>query len=160
MLSPRVIAKSWPERPVRWIVPFAPGGSTDVFSRFTAERLASPLGQAVVVENIAGASGTIGLGRISRADPDGYTVGTIPNSLLTMSPHTATVKLPYDAMQDFTPIGGIASFHYVISVPTDSRFHSLEDLLEYGKQHPGELMFGTTGVGTGSQLASVLLSRK
>lgn len=160
MLSPQAFAQSWPTHPLRWIVPFAPGGSTDVFSRLTAERLAKLLGQAVVVENVSGASGTIGLMRIARAKPDGYTIGTIPNSLLTMSPHTATTALNYDAMKDFTPIAGVATFQYVVSVAPNSRFKSLAELLEYGRRHPGELMWGTTGVGTGNQLAGVLLSRK
>jgi tripartite-type tricarboxylate transporter receptor subunit TctC len=158
--SAAALAAPWPTKPVRWIVAFAPGGATDVMSRVAAERLQAGLGQAVVVDNVSGAAGVIGTDRLRRAAPDGYTVGTIPNSLLTMSPYVSEQPVPYDPMNDFTPISGLATFQYSIEVLATSKIRTLADLIEIGRKEPGKLTFGTTGVGTGSQLATVLLTQK
>jgi tripartite-type tricarboxylate transporter receptor subunit TctC len=152
--------RTWPERPIKWIVPFAAGGATDVFSRLAAEQLGMALGQPALVENVTGAAGAIGLERMARAAPDGYTLATIPNSLQTMLPYVSEVPLPYDPMKSFTPIGGFAQFQYVFVVSASSPIKTLADLIAVGRAQPGKLTFGTTGAGTGNHLATVLLAQK
>lgn len=150
----------WPQHAIKWIVPFAAGGSTDVFSRLAAEQLSSALGQPVLAENVLGAAGVIALQRLSRAAPDGYTLGTIPNSLQTMLPYVSEVPLPYDPMKSFTPIGGFAQFQYVFVVSAASQIKTLPELIAAGRSQPGKLSFGTTGAGTGNHLATVVLSQQ
>lgn len=151
---------AWPDRPIKWIVPFAAGGATDVLSRLAAEQLSISLGQPVLVENITGAAGVIGLERVAKAAPDGYTLGTNPNSLQTMMPYVADVPLPYDTMKSFTPIGGFAQFQYAFVVSAASRIKTLPELIAVGRAQPGKLTFGTTGNGTGNHLATVLLAQQ
>lgn len=150
---------SWPERPVKWLVPFAAGGATDVLSRLAAEQLSLALGQPVVVENVTGAAGVVGLDRLAKASPDGYTLGTNPNSLQTMMPYVSEAPLPYDTMKSFTPIGGFAQFQYAFVVSASSPIKTLPELIAIGRAQPGKLTFGTTGTGTGNHLATVLLAQ-
>ncbi|MDB5874527.1 MAG: tripartite tricarboxylate transporter substrate binding protein [Ramlibacter sp.] len=157
---PAAYAQSWPSRPIKWLVPFAAGGATDVFSRLAAEQLSTALGQSVVVENVTGAAGVVGLERLARAAPDGYTLGTIPNSLQTMMPHLSEAPLPYDTMKAFTPIGGFASFQYAVVVAAASPIKTMADLIAIGRSQPGKLTFGTTGSGTGNHLATVLMTQQ
>src|SRR5690606_41545354 len=107
VFSPLSVAEEWPSKPIRWIVPFNAGGPTDLISRFVAKEMSDALGQPIVMENILGASGAIGLDRLAKAKPDGYTVGTTANSLQAVSPHI--MKLPYDSINSFTPLGGLRS---------------------------------------------------
>jgi len=151
---------AWPNRPIKWIVPFAAGGATDVFSRLAAEQLSAALGQPVVVENVTGAGGAVGLERLAKAAPDGYTLGTIPNSLQTMMPYVSEVPLPYDTMKSFTPIGGFAQFQYVFVVSSASRIKTFQELVAVGRAQPGKLTFGTTGTGSGNHLATVLVAQQ
>jgi tripartite-type tricarboxylate transporter receptor subunit TctC len=151
---------TWPNRPIKWIVPFAAGGATDVFSRLAAEQLSTALGQPVVVENLTGAAGAVGLERLAKAAPDGYTLGTNPNSLQTMMPYVSESPLPYDTMKSFTPIAGFAQFQYAVVVSSSSPIKTFQDLISVGKSQPGKLTFGTTGTGTGNHLATVLISQQ
>lgn len=160
-MAPGVRAQgAWPDRPIKWLVPFAPGGATDVFSRLAAEQLSTVLGQPVVVENVTGAAGVVGLDRLAKAAPDGYTLGTNPNSLQTMMPYVSEAPLPYDTMKSFTPIGGFAQFQYAFVVSATSKVMTLADLIAIGRAQPGKLTFGTTGTGTGNHLATVLLAQQ
>jgi tripartite-type tricarboxylate transporter receptor subunit TctC len=160
-LTPGLRAQpGWPDRPIKWIVPFAAGGATDVLSRLAAEQLSISLGQPVLVENVTGAAGVIGLERVAKSAPDGYTLGTNPNSLQTMMPYVADVPLPYDTMKSFTPIGGFAQFQYAFVVSAASRIKTLPELIAVGRAQPGKLTFGTTGNGTGNHLATVLLAQQ
>jgi len=153
-------AAAWPHRPIRWLVPFATGGATDIFSRLAAEQLSAALRQPVVVENVTGAAGAVGLDRLARSAPDGYTLGTIPNSLQTMMPYVSESPLPYDTMKSFTPIGGFASFQYALVVSSASPIKSLQELIDIGRTQPGKITFGTTGTGTGNHLATALISER
>ncbi|MGE4336908.1 MAG: Bug family tripartite tricarboxylate transporter substrate binding protein [Pigmentiphaga sp.] len=101
--SPAVDAAPWPDKPVHFIVPFPAGGPTDILSRKIGEQLGNVLGQTVIVENVAGAMGSIGLSRLSRAKPDGYTIGLGAHSTQAIAPHQAA-KPPYDTLTDFEPI--------------------------------------------------------
>ena len=150
--------EAWPSRPITWIVPFPAGGATDVLSRAAAERLAAVLNVQVVVENVPGASGSVGLERLKRAAPDGYTVATSPNSMQSVLPYLASSPLPFNTLKDFTPLAGISSFQYVIDVKADSPYRTLDDLIRKAREAPETVSMGTTGIGSGSHLGGILLA--
>ncbi|MBV7486456.1 tripartite tricarboxylate transporter substrate binding protein [Bordetella sp. BOR01] len=151
-------ADSWPSKPITWIVPFPAGGATDILSRAAAERLSAALNAQVVVENVPGASGAVGLERLKRSAPDGYTVATSPNSMQAVLPYLASSPLPFDTMKDFTPLAGISSFQYVIDVSAASPYKTLDDLIRKAKESPESISLGTTGIGSGSHLGGILLA--
>src|SRR5690606_25425315 len=125
--------------------------------RTAAEKLGEQLGATIVVENVPGASGAVGLERMARAAPDGYTVATSPNSMQAVLPYLASSPLPFNTMEDFTPLAGIASFQYLIDVKADSPYKTLDDLIRAAKEKPESVSMGTTGVGAGSHLGGILL---
>jgi tripartite-type tricarboxylate transporter receptor subunit TctC len=152
---------AWPSvRPIRWIVPFPAGGATDVVSRVAAQQLAQALGQSIVVENITGAAGAVGIERLARSAPDGYTIGTSANSVQAVMPHQSEAPLPFDTIKSFTPLAGIASFQYVFDVAPDSGIKSIGDLIAKARTGAGKVSFGSSGLGTGTHLAGILLAEK
>ncbi|WP_063771663.1 Bug family tripartite tricarboxylate transporter substrate binding protein [Cupriavidus necator] len=154
-------AQAWPSaRPIKWIVPFPAGGATDVISRVAAHQLSQALGQAIAVENVTGAAGAVGMDRIAKSAPDGYTLGTSANSVMTVMPHQSEAALPFDTMSSFTPIAGIASFQYVLDVSPASGIKTVKDLLAKAQTGTGKVTFGSSGLGTGSHLAGILLAEK
>ena len=147
---------AWPERPLTMIVAFPPGGGTDVAARTLARFLERDLGQPVVVLNRAGASGEIGWGELARARPDGYTIG------FTNTPNLITVPIERQArfrFEDFAPIANIVDDPGGFWVLTDSPVRSLAELVAEAKRRPGELSYGTTGVGSDDHLAMLALER-
>jgi len=145
----------YPERPVRIIVPVAPGGGVDVMARLLAQRLQERLHEAFVVENRPGAGGIIGSKSVAAAAPDGYTLLYTPSSLsLTVVVHK---NLPYDLDKDFTPIINVAISPYVLVVHPSLPVHSLKEFIAYAKEHPGKISYSSAGVGTASHLAGELL---
>ncbi|HSV82407.1 MAG TPA: tripartite tricarboxylate transporter substrate binding protein [Ramlibacter sp.] len=152
---------AWPTaRPIRWIVPFPAGGATDVVSRVAAQQLGQALGQSIVVENVTGAAGAVGVDRLSKSAPDGYTVGTSANSVQAVMPHQSEAPLPFDTIKSFTPLAGIASFQYVFDVAPGSGIRSVGDLITKARTGAGKVSFGSSGLGTGSHLAGILLAEK
>ncbi len=151
-------AQAWPNKPIKLIVPFAPGGPTDQLARHVGSKLAEALGQAVVVENVVGAGGSVGLDRLAKSAPDGYTIGASANTLQAIAPHLG--PLPYDTVKSFTPIGTIAGFPFALMVGPSSPFNSVSDLLARARQRPGEVSSASAGVGTGQHLAALLLSQR
>lgn len=152
----RVLAsaeETYPTRPIRIIVPFAPGGSTDALARIIADKLSSVLGQAAVVENRPGAGGNIGMNTVARSAPDGYTLALVSSSLV-INP-ALYPKVPYDAVTDFEPISYVASAPSVLVVPTSVPAASLAELVALGKKPPG-LLYGSPGIGTAQHLAGEL----
>ncbi|MCK9908774.1 tripartite tricarboxylate transporter substrate binding protein [Microbacteriaceae bacterium K1510] len=143
----------YPSRPIRIIVPFAPGGSTDALARIVADKLSSVLGQAAVVENRPGAGGNIGMNTVARSAPDGYTLALVSSSLV-INP-ALYPKVPYDAVTDFEPISYVASAPSVLVVPTSVPAGSLAELVALGKKPPG-LLYGSPGIGTAQHLAGEL----
>ncbi|MGY6251030.1 Bug family tripartite tricarboxylate transporter substrate binding protein [Bosea thiooxidans] len=143
-------AQSYPTRPVRLIVPFAPGGSVDTFGRLLSDRLSRSLEQQFYVENIAGATGNIGTGRAAKADPDGQTV------LLAFSSHVINpalfASLPYDPIKDFEPVTLAVSATHAIIVHPSVPATSLADLIALVKANPGKYSFAHGGVGTPGHL--------
>jgi tripartite-type tricarboxylate transporter receptor subunit TctC len=148
---------AWPDRPVRLIVPFPAGSSSDLVSRILAQRLGARLGQQVVVENRVGASGNLGSDAIAKAAPDGYTFGIATTSThavaLSLSPN-----LPYDPIKDFAPVGMIGSAPYVLVVYPGLPARSLEELIALAKAKPGTLNYGSAGVASLAHLATALFA--
>ena len=132
---------AYPEKPVRLIVPFTPGSITDVVARALAQGLDSELGQSVVVENRAGANGTVGTASAIRSAPDGYTLFMVGVST-GASNVSAFKSLPYDPQKDFAPIGLVAEAPFMLVSRSDLPVKSLKDLIDYAKAHPGKLSYG------------------
>lgn len=137
---------AYPERPVRLVVPYGPGGTTDLITRIVAQGLSAELGQQVVVENRAGAAGTIGTGAVAKADPDGYTLVMGGTTSLAIAPYMRN-NPPYDTRTDLTPVGIVAKGPYLLVVSPNVESKSLKELVERAKERPGELNYGSSGVG-------------
>ena len=146
----------WPNRPIRLVVPFAPGGTTDVVGRIIAEKLAARLGQPVVVENRAGAGATIGAQQVARADADGLTLLVSSSTSHGVSP-ALYPNIPYDALRDFTHVGMIARSPSVLLVNPNSPVRTLADFAAAARA-AGEVRFAVAGIGTSSHLAGVRLA--
>jgi tripartite-type tricarboxylate transporter receptor subunit TctC len=150
-----VQAQSYPSRPVRVIVPFPPGGTTDIVARLVAERLGSTLGQPAVIENRAGAGGAIGATEIARAAPDGYTLGLATVSTHGVNP-AINPKLAYDPLRDFTPISNLASVPNVVSSHPALGINDLKGLIERAKANPGKITYASAGNGSLSHMLGEL----
>lgn len=136
-------AQSWPARPLRVIVPYPPGGVSDIVTRAIADRLAASLGQPVIVDNKAGASGTIGMDGLAKAAPDGYTLAFSAISPLTLSP--AVGKVPYDAAHDFTPLAGVMDSPVLLLATSACTARDFRELLAQAREKPGTLRWATSG---------------
>lgn len=146
-------AQAYPNKPVRLIVPYAPGGSPDVFARVIATRLTESLGQPFVVENRPGAGGIAACELVAKAEPDGYTLLVPDIAQLAVNPFLFT-KLPYDSVKDFAPISLIGSIPLFLVVRPALQVNSVNDLVTLAKAKPGQLTYGTGGVGS---LAHILM---
>jgi tripartite-type tricarboxylate transporter receptor subunit TctC len=146
----------YPSKPVRLILPFPPGGGTDLLGRLIAERLAAGLGQPVVTENRGGAGGNVGAEAAARAAPDGYTIVLVAPSL-AISP-TLYAKLNYDPVKDFAPIAMVASVPNVMLTHPSVPAQTLREFIELAKANPGKLNFGSGGSGTSNHLAGELFN--
>jgi tripartite-type tricarboxylate transporter receptor subunit TctC len=150
-------AQTWPDKPIKIIVPFTAGGNADIVARLIGKKLSDGLGTPVVVENRVGANGGIGLEAVKRAAPDGYTLLVSPTSPLVINP-AIYAKLPYDTLNDFEPISQIITYQYALIVPEKSTIKTIDDLAAQAKAKPGELAYGSSGVGGGGHLAGELLA--
>lgn len=141
----------WPEKAITLVVPFSPGGTTDMVGRPLAQLLSKELGQPVIVDNRAGAGGTLGAGYAARAHPDGYTIflATIAH---TIAP-AIYQHLPYNFEKDFEPITVVASVPNVLIVNKKLPVNSTQELIDYAKKHPGQINFGSAGIGSTEDLA-------
>jgi len=151
-------AEDWPVRPVHIVVPFAPGGATDILGRIFADKLSERLGQAVIVDNKPGAGGNIGAGFVARSDPDGYTlfVGSGPG--LT-SARALSKDADFDPVKDFTPITLLATQAFILTVDPKLPPRNIPEFVAYAKEHKGALSYGTPGVGTPHHLAMELFKQ-
>ena len=154
--SPVFAQDDYPSKPIRLIVPFAPGGGTDLVARMVGLKLGEAWKQAVVVENRAGANGTIGANLVALAPPDGYTL-----TMMTAS-HSVNVTLqgtkqPYDLLRDFAPISQVTRQPYVLVVNPGLKAKSLKELLALARAQPGKLTYGSSGIGGTSHLSGALL---
>lgn len=149
-------AAAYPEQPIRLIVPFAPGGTTDIVGRLVAEKLGTELGQPIVVENRAGAGGSIGTGALAQAKPDGYTLGVATVSTHGINP-VVYKSLPYDAKKDFTAVSNLAAVPNVVVVnPKKVSAKDMKTFVEQAKAEPGKFAYASAGNGSVSHMMGEL----
>ena len=143
---------AWPNKPVRIVVPFPAGGTTDVVARLLGQRLQEAWGQSVVVENKTGAGGNIGAAEVAKAANDGYTLLMASGSILTVNPHIYA-KMPFDAAKDFVPITNVAQGPMVIVVAPNVTAKNITELIAMAKAKPGVMNFGSAGIGSQVHMA-------
>ena len=153
LVSMTAAAQSWPQKPVRFIVPFAPGGTTDIAARMLGEKLTQIWGQTVVIENRAGAGGALGAAEAARAAPDGYTLFFPSGSVMTANQYVYA-KLNYDPERDFVPVTNVVTGPQVLVVPANSPHKTVKELIDFARANPGRLTFGHAGIGTQTHLAA------
>ena len=146
-------AQPWPYKSVRFIVPFPPGGATDISARLLAQKLQETWGQTVVIENRGGAGGGVGAAEAARAAPDGYTLFFPSGSVVTANQHVYA-KLNYNPEKDFVPVTNVVSGPQVLTVPANSPYKTVQELIEAGRAYPGKLNFGHAGIGSQTHLAA------
>jgi tripartite-type tricarboxylate transporter receptor subunit TctC len=151
-------AGAWPTKPVTFIVPYPPGGGTDVIARIVQEPLARQLGQPVVIENRGGAGGSVGTAAAARATPDGHTM------LFTLSSHSINpviyAKLPFDTERDFRPVSMVASLPQLFAVHPATPYQTFDELVSYMRSHPGKVDYASVGIGSPSHIAGELLKMR
>ncbi len=153
LFASAVAAQAWPQKPVRFIVPFPPGGATDISARLLGEKLSQIWGQSVVIENRGGAGGSVGAAEAARAAPDGYTLFFPSGSVVTANQHVYA-RLAYDPDKDFIPVTKVVAGPQVLTVPASSPFKSVKELIDFGRANPGKLTFGHAGIGSQTHLAA------
>jgi len=148
-------AQDYPSKPVRVLVPYTPGGITDVVTRITALELGKSLGQTFVVDNRPGANSILAVELVSKATPDGYTLGTV------IAAHAANqtlyLKLPYDSVKSFEQVSLIATAPLIVCATNSLPAHSMKDLIDYARANPGKLSFASSGIGAAAHLTTELL---
>jgi tripartite-type tricarboxylate transporter receptor subunit TctC len=147
-------AQTWPQKPIRLLVPFAVGGNTDGIARVTAERLSTLLGQQIIVENRPGANGMIAAQMVQRAPNDGYTLLMAAMPIMAILPRISTV--PYDPIKDFAPISNLGSNPFVLGVNKNVEAKSVKELVDMAKAAPGKYNFASGGSGSVSHLSGAL----
>ena len=157
--SPSAGAQTYPVKPITYIVPSTPGGPTDLFSRVLAHLLSSSIGQPVVVENVAGASGAVAMNRIARAAPDGYTIGLGVTGALAINKALLGDRLTYNPVTDFSPVTLTANFVNVLVIDPKLPINSIADLVAYAKANPTKINFGSAGNGASNHLSGELLKK-
>ena len=149
------LVQAWPTKPITFIVPYPPGGGTDIIARIVQEPLSKQLGQPIVIENRGGAGGSVGTAAAARATPEGYTL------LFTLSSHSINpaiyASLPFDTERDFRPISLVCSLPQLFAVNPATPYRTFQDLVQYMKQNPGKLDYASVGVGSPSHIAGELL---
>ena len=151
-------AQAYPSRTIRLIVPSAPGGPVDARARWIAEKLRISLGQALMVDNKPGAAGIIGTQAATQSPADGYTLVMVHQGTMALNPHLYP-ELPYDPIKDFAPVSRLVVSPMLLAVHPDVPAHSVVDLIRLAKQKPGQLNFGSPGVGSPPHIAGELFSR-
>jgi tripartite-type tricarboxylate transporter receptor subunit TctC len=152
-------APAFPSKPIRMAVPFPPGGVSDAAARLVAEAMSKRLGQQVVVENRPGATGNVAGQFVAQAEPDGYTMMLAYNGILTINPFVFD-KMPFDVQKDFTPIGKIGEYPFIITVNPAVEAKNLQELIALSKTKPTGLDFGTSGNGSNEHLIATLIVQK
>lgn len=156
LVGPAQAQGTYPDKPIRFVVPYPPGGGTDVIARIVHGRLQAVLGQTINIDNRGGAGGSLGTDLVAKSAPDGYTV------LFTLNSHTVNpaiyAKLPFDTQKDFEPVGIVASLPQLLAVNPQVPYNNVAELLAAAKAKPGELSYASVGVGSPGHLAGELLN--
>jgi tripartite-type tricarboxylate transporter receptor subunit TctC len=156
-LAVAVQAQPYPDKPIRLLHGFAPGGNADTVARVLGAELSAKLGQPVIVEPKPGAGGTLAADTVAKAKPDGYTL------LLATGAHAIGAaiqeKLPYDAVKSFQPVSAVTSFPFLFVTHAGSKYHNLQDVLAAARAKPGAINYGSAGVGTGQHMTGALLAQ-
>ncbi|HEX2332240.1 MAG TPA: tripartite tricarboxylate transporter substrate binding protein [Burkholderiales bacterium] len=150
-------AQTWPAKPVRFIVPFPPGGATDVAARLVSDRLSQAPGQQFLVENRAGAAGAIGTHEVARAAPDGYTILFAADPVVTL--HLVVKNVPYEVLRDFAPVTQVTTQPLAVAVHPSLAVSSVQELIAHAKANPGKLSFAHSGTGSGQHMSGELLKK-
>lgn len=150
---------AFPAKPLRFVVPFAPGGPADIVSRLVAARLQEQLAQPVVVENLPGAGSTLGVARLAKMPADGYSIGFAHSGSLAIGPNLYR-NVGYDPLRDLTPIARVCNYVNLLVVRADSPYRSLADLLADARARPGTLTYGSAGISSSNHLSGELLAMK
>ena len=157
VLAPLIAAaQAYPSKPIHLVVPFPPGGPSDIFARALAQGMTAQIGQPVVVENVGGQGGVIGVDRAVKSAPDGYTIGFNSGSTLAIAPYSFA-RLPYDVKKDFGLITVVVRVPEVLAIHPSLPVKSLAELIAYAKANPGKVNFGSAGGGSITHLAGELL---
>jgi len=141
---------NFPNRPIKLVVPFVPGGTLDVVARLLAKNLTEAFGQAVIVDNKAGAGGVVGVDYVAKSAPDGYTL--VLNSATPMVTVVSLQKTPYDLLRDLAAVSQVSTFDYVLSVNAKSGIQSMQELVQLAKKQPGKLNYSSAGTGSGQHM--------
>jgi tripartite-type tricarboxylate transporter receptor subunit TctC len=155
---PAARAENWPQRPIRLVVPFPAGSSSDIVARLVAQKLTERLGRQLVVENRPGASGNLGTEAVARAAPDGYTLGLANTSTLALSP-SLMAHPTYDPLKDFAPISMIGASPFALALHPGVGAHTVQQLIALARQKPSALSFASAGPATLANLAGVLFEK-
>jgi len=152
------VAAPYPSHPIRWVVPYTPGGITDTVTRLVAARVQESLGQPIVVENKPGANSIVGAEMVARSAPDGYTVLTV------IAAHAANAtlyagKLPFDPTKSFVPVSLVSTAPLILTVNNDFPARDVKGLIDYARANPGKVSFGSSGVGASAHLTTELLKQ-
>lgn len=151
-------ASAYPEKPIRLVVNFGAGGSTDTVARLLANKASEVLGGDIVVENKTGAGGTIGVAHVAQQEPDGYWIGTCNMPAVAIVPQLRSV--PYDPSEDIVQIAAVMPYEYGIFARKDAPYDTWEELVAYAKKNPGEVTYGSVGTGTTNHLAMERIARE
>jgi len=154
--STNSFSQTYPSKPIRVIVPYVAGGAADITARTVGQKLSESLGVPVVIENRGGANGMLGTNAVAKAAPDGYTLLLVASGPIVVNPSLYS-KVPYDPVKDLQPISQLTTYQYVLVVPSSSPITSVKDLVAQAKAKPGQLSYGSTGIGGGNHLAGELL---
>ena len=148
---------SFPNQPIKLVVGYSPGGSVDIVARKYGQKLGELLGQSVIIENKAGASGTLAANQVKNAPANGYTLYFVASPTISITP--AVTNTSFDPIKDFAPVGSVVKYTNVLLVGQQSPFKSLKDLVDFGKKNPGVLTYASAGNGSSNHLSGVLLSK-
>jgi len=151
-------AQQYPTHPIRVIVPFAAGGAMDIVARIVGQKLSDNGAAQIVVEDITGAGGAIGVMAVKDATPDGYVLAEVSSSTHVLNPHT-TANIPYDPVKDFQPVAMLVRVPNLLAVPASLPVNSVDDLIALAKKKPGGLSYGSAGVGSAPHILGALLAR-
>ena len=158
-LARPALAQDYPTRPIKLVVPYAPGGGADAVARIVAKRVSESLGQPIVIENRGGAGSILGTDMVAKAAPDGYTLLLGQSGPISINP-AVYKSLPYDPVKDFVPITMTTAYPYILVIHPDTPAKSLQEFVALARSKPGAMNYGTTGVGAANHLVAELFNSK